>query len=584
VVIGNQAIARGLVEAGLEIAAAYPGTPSSEILPGVVYFKNMEGLRIHTEWSTNELCAFEVAFGAAAYGGARAACFMKQVGLNVAFPALMRSREKSIEGGLVIVSCDDPGPQSSQTEQDTRLIAALFGIPVFDPSSPAEAADVAYHALTWSFENKVPVIIRSTHRVSHARESVPLYHPGTRKVILKEGHVAGAGRKLGIVASGMSCSLVYDVIEELGASDEVSLYKVLKVYPVDDALGKFVDSMERVLVVEETDQVIEALIGDARKVMGRRDGTVPSAGEITYDIVRDILSRVLAGEGGSARDPFVPDGGIEEALSHVAVVPRPPKLCPGCPHRASFFAMQYLWPDAIYPGDIGCYTLGISQGAVDTCLDMGAGVTLAEGFYDAFNQDGKLVPILASIGDSTFLHACMAPLYDAVKNRKRFILVIMDNSTTAMTGMQPTPQTGITVDGTATRGVAIEDIVQGLGVNFVRVVDPYDVPAMIRTIGEAFDRLKEEPLPAVVIARRECLLLTKGAVKDAGYPADIERDCIGCKSCLKTFDCPAMSFDEASKKIRIDDSLCTNCGICYYACPVQREGKGSPGAAAPGTP
>ncbi|OPY02522.1 MAG: 2-oxoacid ferredoxin oxidoreductase [Syntrophorhabdus sp. PtaB.Bin184] len=589
VIIGNQAIARGLVEAGLEIAAAYPGTPSSEILPGVVHFRNMEGVKIHTEWSTNELCAFEVAFGAAAYGGARAACFMKQVGLNVAFPALLRSRERSIEGGLVIVSCDDPGPQSSQTEQDTRLIATLFGIPVFDPSSPAEAADVAYHALTFSFENKVPVIIRSTHRVSHARESVPLCDPGTRKVAFREGHITGNGRNLGIVASGMSCSLVYDVIEELGVSEEVSLYKVLKVYPVDESLGRFVDSMERVLVVEETDQVIEALIGDAKKVMGRRDGTVPSAGEITYDIVRDILSRVLAGAGKGA---FVPDGDIEDALSHVAVIPRPPKLCPGCPHRASFFAMQYLWPDAIYPGDIGCYTLGISQGAVDTCLDMGAGVTLAEGFYDAFSQDGKLVPILASIGDSTFLHACMAPLYDAVKNRKRFILVIMDNSTTAMTGMQPTPQTGITVDGVRTRSVAIEDIVKGLGVNYVRIVDPYDVPAMVRTLGEAFGRTTEEALPAVIIARRECLLLMKGAAKDTAYPADVERDCIGCKSCLTTLDCPAMSFDETSKKIRIDDSLCTNCGICYYACPVQPQGKalkaekkaGRPGAAPPGTP
>ncbi len=573
VIIGNQAIARGLVEAGLEIAAAYPGTPSSEILPGVVHFKKMEGLAIHTEWSTNELCAFEVAFGAAAYGGSKAACFMKQVGLNVAFPALLRAREKSLEGGLVIVSCDDPGPQSSQTEQDTRLLATLFGIPVFDPSSPAEAADVAYHALNWSFKEKVPVIIRSTHRVSHARQCVPLYSPGARKVDLKEGHLAGTGRKLGIVASGMSYSLVYDVIDELGASDIVSLYKVLRAYPSGEGLSEFVKSVERVLVVEETDQVIEALIGDAKKVMGRADGTVPSSGEITYDIVRDIMSGVLRGLGVT-RAVFTPDRAIEKALSDVAVTPRPPKLCPGCPHRASFFAMQYLWPDAVYPGDIGCYTLGTSQGAVDTFVDMGSGVTLAEGFYDAFNQDGKLVPILASVGDSTFLHACLAPLYDAVKNHKRFILVIMDNSTTAMTGMQPTPQTGITADGVRTRSVAIEDIVKGLGVNYLRIVDPYDVPVTIGAIREAFDYLKgDEMLPAVIIARRECLLLVKGATKDAAYPVEIERDCIGCKSCLTTFDCPAMSFDEASKKIRIDDTLCTNCGICLYACPVQPQGK-----------
>ncbi len=572
VIIGNQAIARGLVEAGLEIAAAYPGTPSSEILPGVVYFKNKEGLTIHTEWSSNELCAFEVAFGAAAYAGARAACFMKQVGLNVAFPALLKAREKVLEGGLVIVSCDDPGPQSSQTEQDTRLLATLFGIPVFDPASPEEAADVAYYALNWSYRNKIPVIIRSTHRVSHARQSIDLYAPGARKVVLREGVCLGRGKKLGIVASGMSYSLVHDVIEELGAKDDVSLYKVLRVYPPSENLSEFAASVEKVLVIEETDMVIEALLGLRHRVMGRADGTVPSSGEITYDIVRDILSGLLQGEGKAKA--FVPDNSIEDALSDVAITPRPPKLCPGCPHRAAFFAMQYLWPDAVYPGDIGCYTLGISQGAVDTCLDMGAGVTLAEGFYDAFNQDGRLVPILASVGDSTFLHACLPPLYDAVKNHKRFILVIMDNSTTAMTGMQPTPQTGVTVDGARTHSVAIEDIVSGLGVKYLRIVDPYDVPLTIGTIREAFDYLKgDDMLPAVIITRRECLLLAKGKAKDAAYPAELEQDCIGCKSCLSTFDCPAMFFDSDAKKMHIDDSICTNCGICYYACPVQAKGK-----------
>ena len=572
VMIGNQAIARGLVEAGVEIAAAYPGTPSSEILPGIVDFKKREGLAIHAEWSTNELCAFEVAFGAAAYGR-KAACFMKQVGLNVAFPALLRSGEKKISGGLVIVSCDDPGPQSSQTEQDTRLLAALFGIPVFDPASPREAADVAYHALTYSFENKVPVIIRSTHRVSHARESVPLYGLGARQTFLGEGRVAGRGTKLGIVASGMSCSLVYDVIEELGAGDVISLFKVLRVYPPDEGLMEFVDSVERVLVVEETDQVLEALIGRRSKVMGRADDTVPSSGEITYDIVRDIIAGIL-NEAGTGKTFFVPDRAIEESLSGVSVIPRPPKLCAGCSHRASFFAMQYLYPDAIYPGDIGCYTLGISQGAVDTCLDMGAGVTLAEGFYDAFNRDGRVVPIMASIGDSTFLHACLPPLYDAVKNRKRFLLVIMDNSTTAMTGMQPTPQTGVTADGTKTRSVPIEGLVTGLGVDFLRIVDPYDVPLMVRTIGESFEYLeRDDAVPAVIIARRECLLLRKGPLSEAPFPADLVDRCIGCGSCLKTFGCPAISFDEASEKIRIDDSICTRCGMCYFACPVQKQGK-----------
>ena len=497
---------------------------------------------------------------------------MKQVGLNVAFPALLKAREKALEGGLVIVSCDDPGPQSSQTEQDTRLLAALYGIPVFDPASPEEAADVAYHALNWSFKNKVPVIIRSTHRVSHARQSIDLYKPGARNVTLREGVCAGQGRELGIVASGMSYSLVSDVIEELGAADDVSLYKVLRVYPPSEDLSEFVESMEKVLVVEETDMVIESLIGMRHKVMGRADGTVPSSGEITYDIVRDMLSRIL--QGRDKVKPFIPDRSIEAALSDIAVTPRPPKLCPGCPHRAAFFAMQHIWPDAIFPGDIGCYTLGISQGSVDTCLDMGAGVTLAEGFYDAFYQDGKLVPILASVGDSTFLHACLAPLYDAVRNRKRFILVVMDNSTTAMTGMQPTPQTGVTIDGVATRGVAIENIAAGLGVKYLKIVDPYDVPLTIKTLRDAFQYLQgDDMLPAVVITRRECLLLSKGKEQNAAYPVRLVEGCIGCKSCFGTLDCPAISFDAGAKKIRIDDSICTNCGICYYACPVQPEGK-----------
>jgi indolepyruvate ferredoxin oxidoreductase alpha subunit len=205
---------------------------------------------------------------------------------------------------------------------------------------------------------------------------------------------------------------------------------------------------------------------------------------------------------------------------------------------------------------------------------MGAGVTLAEGFYDAFYQDGKLVPILASVGDSTFLHACLAPLYDAVKNRKRFILVIMDNSTTAMTGMQPTPQTGVTIDGIATRSVAIEDNVEGLGVKHLKIVDPYDVPATIETLKDAFAYLQgDDMLPAVVMTRRECLLLSKGKAQAAAYPVRLEEGCIGCKSCFGTLDCPAISFDAEAKKIRIDDSICTNCGICYFACPVQPEGK-----------
>lgn len=572
VMIGNFAIARGLVEAGLELAAAYPGTPSSEILPGIVEFKNREKLNIHAEWSTNERCAFEVAFGAA-MAGRRAACMMKQVGLNVAFPPLLHGHTKNIQGGLVIVSCDDPGPQSSQTEQDTRLLAALFGIPVFDPASPKEAGDIAYYAMKYSYEHKTPVIIRSTHRVSHARESIEFFEPGSRKVGLDEGIKLHGKEKLGIIASGMTYSIVMDVISEHGLGGHIGLYKVSKVFPLAPEVFQFAEGREKVLVLEETDAALEALLDYGEKVLGRRSGHVPGEGELTYDIVRAIVGRI-AGEQALGAPRMSADASIEETLKAVKILPRPPKLCAGCSHRASFFAMRSAFPDAVFPGDIGCYTLGISMGAVDTCLDMGGGVTLASGFYETFNQDGTLIPILASVGDSTFFHACLTPLYDAVLKKRRFVLVIMDNSTTAMTGLQPTPQTGITADGSFSYSMKIEDIIEGFGIGFLRIVDPYDIPLMLETIKEAHTYLEAKSAgPAVIIARRECLLSSKIKAEDTRDMARLEEECTGCRLCTKSFDCPGTYFDEDKKKICIDEGLCIRCGMCYFACPTSAEGK-----------
>jgi len=572
VMIGNFAIARGLVEAGLELAAAYPGTPSSEILPGVVEFNRREKGNIHAEWSTNERCAMEVAFGAA-LSGRKAVCMMKQVGLNVAFPPLLRGRGKRLEGALVIVCCDDPGPQSSQTEQDTRLLCALFDIPVFDPASPKEAGDIAYYALEYSSRRKTPVIIRSTHRVSHAREAIELYKPGTRKVRLEEGLKLKGGRKLGIVTAGMSHAITMDVVSELGLSNQVSLYKVVQVFPLRERFKVFVESVDHIVVVEETDSTLEMLMGNGNKVFGRANGYVPGAGELTYDVVRGIVERI-AEEIGIGKKAFAPDLHIEEALQGVTIPPRPPKLCAGCSHRASFHAMSYAYPEAIFPGDIGCYTLGIAQGAVDTCIDMGGGVTLAAGFYDTFSQDSNVIPILASVGDSTFFHACLPPLYDAVQKRKKFTLVILDNSTTAMTGMQPTPQSGVTADGTHGNSLKIEDVVKGFGVEFLRVLDPYDLSLMMHTLKDAQAYLAgKDSAPAVIIARRVCLLSGKGKDHQFLESIDLEEDCTGCKTCITGFGCPALSFDEEKKKVKIDDALCIKCGICLYVCPRNEKGK-----------
>ncbi len=654
VMIGNYAIARGFVEAGIELVAAYPGTPSSEILPGIVEFKRRENINIHTEWSVNERCALEVAFGAA-LSGRKAVCMMKQVGLNVAFPGLLKGRKKDLKGAFVIVSCDDPGPQSSQTEQDTRLLATFFGIPVFDPASPAEAADIAYYAVQYSAEHKVPVIIRPTHRVSHAREAIPLYPIGTRTVTLQEGvqkqQTADSSQPstliidetgsspdasrltaFGVVASGMSYSIAVDVLAELGLTDVVPVYKVvqLSALRIEDrrsriedrettnhasrlsprALRDFIDSVDKALILEETDVVIEAIIGNSKKTFGRMNGHVPAAGELTYDVIRDIITKVV-NETKTGKVQFVPDRAIEEALKSVHVQPRPPRLCAGCPHRASFYAMRRAFPDAVFPGDIGCYTLGITMGAVDTCVDMGGGVTLASGFYDAFKDEEKLLPVIASVGDSTFFHACLPPLYDAASKNKRFILIIMDNGITAMTGMQPTPQTGITADGSCHHAMKIEDVVRGLGVGFLRILDPYDIPHMISTIKEAYDYLSRQPSasnadnrssiiedratsdsprtshlapdtshlapsfggPAVIIARRECVLNAKLRPEDIIDVSAIEKNCIGCKQCIIEFECPALVFNEETKRVMIDDGLCIQCGMCLYACPKQEKGK-----------
>jgi indolepyruvate ferredoxin oxidoreductase alpha subunit len=605
--LGNGAVALGLVEAGCQVVTSYPGTPSSEILPEVVRLVKSEGLNTYVEWSTNEKVALDNAY-AAAISGKRAACCMKQVGLNVAADSLMSAAYIGTTGALVIISCDDPGPHSSQTEQDTRLMARLAKVPVLDPSNPEEARDMAKFAMDLSEEFSIPVVLRPAIRVCHARQNLSwdtlknnekkasfekdpgrwaatprfrlVLHGQLNEKLKKiaqrfDGltaynfHDLTPGKKypLGIIAGGVPYSVVRDILDEEGRKD-IPLLKIGTPYPFPEGLAlEFMGACEKVIVIEETDTVIEYFLRDREKVLGRLSGHVPSEGELVPQVIYGLVSKVLE---SLDLKPFA-NGGDREAFELVQGLGLPirkPTLCPGCPHRASFFAIRKARPKAIFTSDIGCYTLGLNLGAVDTCLDMGAAITLASGFYHSFDQDQVKQPIVATIGDSTFYHSGTAGLLNAVYNDARFILVILDNAITAMTGMQPTPGLGIRADGSRGKAIPLEKVVAGCGVDFIEVIDPYDIKATTRLIKKANEYVNDpDGGIAVIIARHPCVI----AYRDKAIPQPIKvtvtEDCEECNLCLDRFECPALYKDEELGRVAVNQALCTGCGVCLQICP-----------------
>jgi indolepyruvate ferredoxin oxidoreductase alpha subunit len=608
VLLGNEAIARGIVESGCHVVASYPGTPSSEILPAVVRFKKELGLDTHVEWSINEKVAYEVAL-AASYTGKRGAVIMKQVGLNVAADPLMSSAYTGVKGGFVIICCDDPGPHSSQTEQDTRFFAMFAKVPALDPSSPREAKEMVKAAFELSEKHRIPVILRPAIRVSHARQNITLLPvqelkrpadfekdpgrwaatPRFRYILHKELNSKlasiqeefekwhfnvlheGEDKSLGFIAAGTSYAVVTDTLRELGLEGRFPVLKIGTPHPLPQRLAaEFIAGCDRVLVLEEPDAVIELQILDKRKVLGRYNGVVPSAGELTPEVVCQIL------EGQAEKldldlPPEVDTRELARVVADLDLPVRRPRLCPGCMHRAAFFAMKRaLGSQAIYPGDIGCYTLGLNLKAVDTCLDMGGAVTIASGLYQAYHQDGEDVPIAATIGDSTFLHAGVPPLASAVHNQARFVLVILDNSITAMTGMQPTADSGILADGRQGQRVAIKDLVRACGVRFVEDMDPYrvkDFEALVKRARE-FTRLPDGGV-AVIIAKRPCALYDPTPLQENPVRVTVTEECDTCKYCQIAFECPALVLDEGLGRVAIDRRICVNCGVCIEACPKE---------------
>jgi indolepyruvate ferredoxin oxidoreductase alpha subunit len=607
VLLGNAAIARGIIEAGCHVMTSYPGTPSSEILPAAVVFKKELGLDTYIEWSVNEKVAFDNAL-AASWAGKRSAVAMKQVGLNVAADSLLSSAYTGVIGGMVIVSCDDPGPHSSQTEQDSRFFAMFAKVPVYDPSSPQEAKEMVKEAFELSETFQIPVLLRPTIRVSHGKQSVLLAAPEVidrvadfkkdpdrwaatpryRSVLHKKLNETlcqiqerfendtrwntemGTERQgpLGIITCSVSFAVILDILEDFNIQELVNILKIGTPYPLPQArIADFIGRHEKVLILEETDSVIESQIIDKRKVWGRLTGHVPIQGELTPEAIGEILADVLQEQGISDMRP-IKDDRLEELVNDLELPVRRPTLCAGCPERAAFFAIRRALPKAIYPSDIGCYTLGINLQAVDTVIDMGAGITLASGFYQAYHQDKNDIPIVATMGDSTFYHSGTSSLINAVYNNARFILVILDNEITAMTGMQPTPGIGITADGTEGQKIPLETLIQGCGVKWIKTVDPYNIEDMIRLLKGARDYTKNEDGGiAVIVARHPCLIRYQETLQECQIKVNITDDCNGCRYCVDHFECPALLMNEEKSRAEIDRSLCVDCGVCVNVCP-----------------
>ena len=590
--LGNEAIARGLIESGCAIATSYPGTPASEILAAVAYFQNQESLAMHTQWAINEKVAFEVAY-AGCQTGLRAAVSMKQVGLNVASDPLMSAAYMGINGGFVLITADDPGPHSSQTEQDSRLMAMFAKIPVLDPDSPRQAKEMIGMAYELSEAFEIPVMVRPTTRVCHSRQDISLGRiPKNKRVAkFKKNPARGAAtpkfrlqlhaelekklsaiakyrptapKKLNrtnrstraIVASGVAAAHTQDILKELKIWSKIPFYQVVQPFPLH---SKFIDQMlesyEEILVIEETMGVIEMQLADRYRIKGKMSATVPKVGELSPEKIQQIIS------------DFV---GLKSEVFSIKSPPgRRPTLCPGCPHRASFFAIKKAAPRGIYTSDIGCYTLGLNMGAVDTVLCMGAAISQASGFYHAYKNEKKRPDIVATIGDSTFFHAGVPPLIDAVVQKVGFVLVILDNRTTAMTGNQPTPATGHGACGESTEVVDIRSLVEGCGVKFIREANPYELKDFIALLKEAV-KFSRKNGPAVVLSKYPCVLhrARQGGSGDI-IPVEVSDACDGCGYCIKHFECPALIYhdDKEDKHVSIDPILCTECGVCLNVCP-----------------
>ncbi|WP_295365364.1 indolepyruvate ferredoxin oxidoreductase subunit alpha [uncultured Succinivibrio sp.] len=586
-VMGNSAIAIGALCSGVKLVAGYPGTPSTEIIETICKVPHKG---VHLEWSVNEKAAMEVA-AAAAYAGARTMVTMKQVGLNVASDPLMSLAYVGVRGGMVIVVADDPGPISSQTEQDTRRFASFCRIPVLDPSSPEEAFDMVKDAFVLSEKYHTPVILRPTTRVCHGYASISFdenyeakepsgFEKDSSKwvifpklsynnhrlieerlpVIAEDLSTYGYNRIIkdskksckAVLASGISLAYVRECTSNL----DLKVIGIASAFPLPKRfLLEALNGVDELICFEELSPFLEEellkLCGEHQlkiRIKGKLTGDVPHSGELGVNKVQSILNKFLGRNDKS------------EGISFTKKIPdppqRPPVLCAGCPHRGSFYAVKVATgrKKTYLCGDIGCYTLGnaLPLDMVDTCLCMGAGITMAQGF----NHLDKEAKSFAFIGDSTFFASGISGIVNAVYNEADITVCILDNATTAMTGHQPHPGTGFNLQGNYVDKIDIESVLKGIGVKKVMTVNPHDLKASVAAVKEC---MKVDGVKAIIF-RAPCISIVK--LKDKCRVMD---KCSNCNICINKLGCPAMSLK--NDKVVIDESLCVGCTLCAQLCP-----------------
>jgi indolepyruvate ferredoxin oxidoreductase alpha subunit len=613
--MGNEAIARGALEAGVRVCAAYPGNPSSEIIGTLA--KVADELGLHVEWSVNEKVALEVA-AAASFAGLRGLCAMKQNGMNVASDFLLNLNLTGSGGGLVVVVADDPAGVSSSNEEDSRIFSKLGDLPLLEPADFQEAKEMTRSAFDLSEQLGLPVLIRSVTRVSHARGNVcldelprsspkPRFESSQRflafpampnhkllherfkrvKPIFEESpfnfYRGPEKPELMVVTCGSGWMYSWEAVMNLNVQDRVGILKLGTTWPLPERFVlKHLKQADRILFIEEVDPFLENNVKETyaqncldmglKAFFGKVSGNVPDIGELSPEIATHAIQTLL----NVPYEPRPADYALRchEAASEL-VPARALGFCPGCPHRATYWAIKAALAldgrGGFVLGDIGCYSLGMGPsgfGQMRTLHAMGSGTGLACGFGQ-LDRFGLAQPVVAVCGDSTFYHAAMPALANARYNSANFLLLLLDNSATAMTGFQPHPGTGSTATGKEAPVIDLKAICEVLGAH-VEVVDPFDVAATIETL---LRLLQHEEGVKVLILKRECALVSaKHQKRIYQVKVDPERclgEICGCnRLCTRIFKCPGLMWDKEAGKARIDEAICTGCGVCSEICPA----------------